>query len=585
MSPCLRRCVACAVVMFACWTASTRRAAAQPPVTVTAADPSVGEQETVGLVVKVKGKNFAAGARAEFLRSGTSDPAGITVHSTRHVSATEVEATIDIAAGAALSLFDIRVTNTNGRSGKGSDLFQVVEKGARGQASCTLEPLDTSRFDLVGTLNTAVSGIPMFQQGFGVAAQMRRMTLDYGGLGTREVLLLAVGTTDTTARVEIFFLDPLTGVVLDGSPVVAGGPVQPHVTVHLLPLGADAKAGQIALGDVDADGVPDIVTSGHNGYGGLTLLRGHRDVSGVIGYSASLLPRPAKSTRLGLAIALGNLDADAGDEIVATQGSYMQGKKGEPGRLHVYDHDGVLLQSLTEPQGSSLYGWGLALGDLTGDGRLDAAVGVPGESVGGLNEAGAVLVYAGTGAAPALLAAAPLRLNGPSPAASQHFGHRVAVGNLDGVTAPGVHDDALAFVGEAGAAVFPGPIVASGQTSVPALDLTLRTDLTGGWITRNAAIADLDGNGLLDVVGGAPNTGCNSVGVAYVFLAQGTLATATTGWTRHTIFAPTRDPDFAAFGWSTAAVDGSPLVVVGEHGRDVGSVTGAGQVYIYRVKP
>jgi hypothetical protein len=91
----------------------------------------VGEQDTSALVVKVTGKNFAPGERAEFFRSKTTDPGGIAVRETVFVSATELRATIDIAAGAALSLFDIRVTNTNGRSGKGSDLFQVVAKGAR----------------------------------------------------------------------------------------------------------------------------------------------------------------------------------------------------------------------------------------------------------------------------------------------------------------------------------------------------------------------------------------------------------------------------------------------------------------------
>lgn len=129
MSLCLSQRAARVVGVLVCWAISAQLATAQPPVTVSAADPSVGEQETMGLIVKVTGKNFSAGARADFFRSGTSDPAGITVRATRYVSATEVEATLDISAGAALSLFDIRVTNTNGRSGKGSDLFQVVQKG------------------------------------------------------------------------------------------------------------------------------------------------------------------------------------------------------------------------------------------------------------------------------------------------------------------------------------------------------------------------------------------------------------------------------------------------------------------------
>jgi uncharacterized delta-60 repeat protein len=103
-------------------------------ISVTAANPSSGEQDTVGLVVKIAGKNFANGARSEFFKSGTTDPAGVTVRSTTFVSPTEVDATIDIAPGAALSLFDIKVTNTSGRSGKGSDLFNVIQKSGGAQA-------------------------------------------------------------------------------------------------------------------------------------------------------------------------------------------------------------------------------------------------------------------------------------------------------------------------------------------------------------------------------------------------------------------------------------------------------------------
>lgn len=108
---------------------SAATAAAQP-VSVTGANPPIGEQDTVGLIVRVTGRNFAPGARADFFKSKTSDPAGVTVRETRFVSATELDAVVDIAPTAELSYFDVRVTNLSGRSGKGSDLFQVIQKGA-----------------------------------------------------------------------------------------------------------------------------------------------------------------------------------------------------------------------------------------------------------------------------------------------------------------------------------------------------------------------------------------------------------------------------------------------------------------------
>ena len=110
--------------------------AAAQNVQVTAADPPSGEQDTLALVVKITGKNFQSGAQVDFFRSGTTDPSGITVRATRFLSATQIEATVDIASNAALSLFDIRVKLLSGRSGKGSDLFKVVEKGAAGLQAC-----------------------------------------------------------------------------------------------------------------------------------------------------------------------------------------------------------------------------------------------------------------------------------------------------------------------------------------------------------------------------------------------------------------------------------------------------------------
>ena len=105
-------------------------AASAQNISVTAAAPNAGPQGTVSLLVKISGKNFAPGARTDFFLSGSTNPGGIVVHGTQWVSATEVDATIDIADTASLAYFDIRVTNTTGRSGKGSDMFQVVQKSA-----------------------------------------------------------------------------------------------------------------------------------------------------------------------------------------------------------------------------------------------------------------------------------------------------------------------------------------------------------------------------------------------------------------------------------------------------------------------
>jgi hypothetical protein len=98
-------------------------------IAVTAADPPTGEQGTLNLTVKVTGKGFKNGAKAKFFKTGTTDPAGVNVKSTQYVSATQLIANIDIADTAALSAFDIQVQNTDGRTGKGTELFKVLGKG------------------------------------------------------------------------------------------------------------------------------------------------------------------------------------------------------------------------------------------------------------------------------------------------------------------------------------------------------------------------------------------------------------------------------------------------------------------------
>jgi hypothetical protein len=103
-----------------------QQAAAQ--ITVSSADPPSGAQGTYSLDVTIKGKGFKSGAKAAFYKTGTADPAGVSVRSTRYVNSTALVATVDIADEADLSKFDIEVANADGRTGKGTELFAVTAK-------------------------------------------------------------------------------------------------------------------------------------------------------------------------------------------------------------------------------------------------------------------------------------------------------------------------------------------------------------------------------------------------------------------------------------------------------------------------
>jgi uncharacterized delta-60 repeat protein len=121
------------------WGGTVQTVSAQ--VSVSAADPNTGEQGTLNLSVLIKGKGFKNGAKAKWFKTGTTDPAGVNVKSTQFVSSTQLIATIDITGAASLSLFDIQVANTDGRTGKGTGLFSVTTKAID---PCTLpDPVPT----------------------------------------------------------------------------------------------------------------------------------------------------------------------------------------------------------------------------------------------------------------------------------------------------------------------------------------------------------------------------------------------------------------------------------------------------------
>ena len=97
-------------------------------ISVTSAVPEMADQGTLGLVVAVSGDGFAKGSKVDFFVTGTTNPGGITVKSVKYKNPKALEATIDVAPDAQTSLkFDIQVTSGT-RTGKGTELFKVIEK-------------------------------------------------------------------------------------------------------------------------------------------------------------------------------------------------------------------------------------------------------------------------------------------------------------------------------------------------------------------------------------------------------------------------------------------------------------------------
>lgn len=116
-------------VMFVALLSSTSHwATAAPPIQVTAADPSSTTQGTLSLDVTVSGSGFDSSASVAFLVTGTTNPGGITVKNVKITGPKKLIATIDVADAAAIASFDIQVTQSGGRKGKGTSLFAVLAK-------------------------------------------------------------------------------------------------------------------------------------------------------------------------------------------------------------------------------------------------------------------------------------------------------------------------------------------------------------------------------------------------------------------------------------------------------------------------
>jgi hypothetical protein len=99
---------------------------AQDPI-VTAADPPSAEQETYDLDVMVSGDNFGTDSTVDFFVTGTTNPGGIHVKNVKRQGPKTLKVTIDVDADAVLDDFDIQVMS-RGRTGKGIELFRVIEK-------------------------------------------------------------------------------------------------------------------------------------------------------------------------------------------------------------------------------------------------------------------------------------------------------------------------------------------------------------------------------------------------------------------------------------------------------------------------
>ena len=170
--------------------------------TVTATNPSFGDQGTVNLDVQVIGSGFDQGSQAAWDSGGAPYPK-IAVNSTKFVSSTQLTANITIAATATVQYYDVAVTTSTGRKGVGTELFAVTLATPIPGATSAVAVNDAGRvtggnasgiyvFDVpTGALQNVGTGIPwaIDQLGTTLSGQIPRKN----SLGTPAVWTFAGG--------------------------------------------------------------------------------------------------------------------------------------------------------------------------------------------------------------------------------------------------------------------------------------------------------------------------------------------------------------------------------------------------------
>lgn len=277
---------------------------------------------------------------------------------------------------------------------------------------------------------------------------------------------------------------------------------------------------------------------------------------------------PQVRGRFGFAVALpGDLDADGeGDLIIGAPHEDGIGDVPDAGRVHVVSGGSgatIVVLCSPEPEPSGLFGWSvLALGDVTGDGVADFAVGAPGETP-DQYRSNAGRVYVVGGADGAVIRA----IDPPVLVADGRFGSAMAAltGAAGCVVAIGVPtaDDSAA------GAVF----LFDGNGALQSTLVSPQAVL-GGRFGAAVACADVDADGEADLVVGAPG---ERGGTAYAFdVEDGTLLAT---------FVHETPGDGAFFGRTVAPagdVDGDGIPDVAVSGLTGGSDGMIGQVQVHR---
>ncbi len=389
-----------------------------------------------------------------------------------------------------------------------------------------------------------------------------------------------------------------------------------------------AQTGAETVGcDIDRDGRGDLVSGSpdedvgtrrragravvHFGRAGTTPRR----VTSVTQEWPGVTGSSERGDGFGAAVACGDFDGDGYDDIAIGGPSEDVGDRRNAGAVRVVPggRDGLATSgALTLTQASSgiagqaeagdRFGAALAVGDFDGDGYDDLAIGVEGEDVGTIADAGLVQVVYGSRRG---LGRRDQVFQGDTPGLpnsaepDDELGATLAAGDLDGdgfdELVIGVPLENLRGAGNAGAVLVlrgaaPGLVVNGSVILHQDVEGVAGTVEPGDRFGRALAVGDIDGDGFDDIAVGVPGENIDQrrwAGMVHVFHGSVFGATANGSRILHqdTPGVRGRPEPGDRFGAAVAVGDldgdGFDDLAVGAPGEAVGATAGAGLVQVF----
>jgi len=320
------------------------------------------------------------------------------------------------------------------------------------------------------------------------------------------------GVPDLVVGAPATSSDDLYGV---GSVLVFSGASGALIFAFLGDEGGTYMGSAVAgVGDFDGDGAPEIAIgtpygTGSGPYGGgVVTVRSGSDGAVLYEFDGA-----ASGDYLGRAVAgIGDLDGDGVPDLLLAAPNASPGGQGQAGLVQIYSGaTGEMLLELHGTDAGAFFGQAVAdVGDLDGDGVDDFAVGAPSASPAGMQAAGSVYVYSG--------ASFELLYQWNGRGSFDAFGTAIAGGgDVDGdgvpdviVGAPGSSPGEVLSVGSA--------LVFSGATGELLFrwDGEERDEALGQSV---AIVGDLTGDGRAAVLVGAPTANPSGlIGAGSVFV-------------------------------------------------------------------